>query len=475
MSNPFRDLRSSQEVVSAIGERIPKVYFVGGCVRDQLLGIVSNDIDLEVYGVSAENLEILLNDLFPGQVHVVGKTFGVFRIPSSDGYVDVALPRRESKTGKGHSDFAVQGDPTMSIEDALRRRDFTINAMMQDVHGGAIIDPYGGAKDLAEKRLRVVDPKTFGDDPLRVYRAIQFAARFDLEIESQSFQLMQEMVASGDLEALSKERVTDELRKLFLNAERPSKGFELLNTLGIIDRDYPELAALRGTEQEQEWHPEGDVWIHTLMCLDEAARIIRTSNTSQEDAIAIMLGTLCHDLGKPSTTRVIDGRIRSRGHEEAGVHPATTLLARWSFSNEACEAAYVAAAEHLKPAMLYKDREKGTLSQSQYENAVRRLIRRIAPVDWRVLLAVAEADWAGRGDASRADGPYLYGAAFEDAVRALEARSDLDPILYGRDLLVLGIQSGPRVGEMLRMIEEARDKGEVQTREDAIRFAKERL
>jgi tRNA nucleotidyltransferase (CCA-adding enzyme) len=486
MQNPFvvdmKELRTTFQkthpaasIVDAIAAKIPRAYIVGGFVRDMLRGVLSDDVDLEVYGISADELEKILNDLFPRQVHAVGKAFGVFRIPAGKGFVDIALPRRESKAGSGHRGFAIKGDPSMSIEDAARRRDFTINAMLLDIRDWTLLDPYGGQKDLEARVLRAVDAATFVDDPLRVYRAVQFAARFDASIEPATVDLLRSMVARGDLDTLSKERITDEMRKLLLKSLRPSRGFDLLNDLGVIVRDYPELAALRGTEQEPEWHPEGNVWIHTLMVIDEAARIIRQGEMSEEDQLAVMLGAMCHDLGKPSTTQMLEGRIRSRGHEEAGVGPARSLLGRWTFSQGVCEAAYVAAAEHLKPAMLYREREKGGLTQAQYENAVRRLIRRIAPIDWRTLLAIAEADWSGRGMPNQDKGPYLYGAAFEEAVRALEARSDLDPILYGRDVVELGIPAGPRVGELLRELEDARDRGEVATKEEAIAWTKKRI
>jgi tRNA nucleotidyltransferase (CCA-adding enzyme) len=468
----FLQTHAAAPLVSALAARVPNVYIVGGFVRDLLRGELSADVDLEVYGISAEDLEVLLRELFPDQVHAVGKAFGVYRIPAGQGFLDVALPRRESKTGSGHKGFSVTGDPSLSIVDAARRRDFTINAMLMDAREWTMQDPYGGQADLQSGVLRAVDPETFVEDPLRVYRAVQFVARFDLSIEPSTFELLRSMVVRGDLSTLSKERVTEEMRKLFLKSPRPSRGFEVMDELGIIDREYPELAALHGTEQEPEWHPEGDVWVHTLMVIDEAARTCRESEMHEEDRLAVMLGALCHDLGKPATTRVMEGRIRSRGHEEAGVEPARVLLARWTFSQDACNAAYAAAAEHLKPAMLWREVQKGTLTLRQYENAVRRLIQRIAPVDWRVLLAVAEADWLGRGISLQTEELVSYGKAFVDAVRALEARAELGPVVYGRDVLACGVPAGPRVGEILKEIEAARDRGDISTREEAIALLK---
>ncbi|MFA5936052.1 MAG: hypothetical protein WC787_04340 [Patescibacteria group bacterium] len=490
MQNPFqvdqRDLLSqfwkehpAAPILKKLAAEVPKLYLVGGFVRDALRGELSHDVDLEVYGVLVEKLETLLNQLFPGQIHSVGKAFGIFRIPAGSGFVDIALPRRESKSGSGHKGFVVEGDPNMTVEEATRRRDFTVNAMLIDVKDGTLVDPFGGKKDLDEKRLRVVDPKTFVDDPLRVYRAIQLAARLDFAVEPKSFELMHSMVARGDLATLSKERVTDEIRKLILMAEKPSIGWTLARELGIIERDYPELQALIGTKQEPEWHPEGDVWVHSLMVIDEAARIIRDSarSFSEREAYSVVLGSFCHDLGKPATTQVIDGRIRSRGHEEAGIIPTKSLLARWTFSSEILHNCVIAASEHLKPGMLYREHEKGAITDAQYRNGVRRLIRRTHPTPWRVLLAVAEADWRGRGIPGTRDPnePYEYGKRFRETVSDLEAHQDLLPLLEGRDLLALGIEPGPRVGELLREVETARDNGDVKTRDEAIVWIKTRI
>src|SRR5688572_24703141 len=349
--------------IELIQKSLPRAYLVGGFVRDELLDITSKDADVEVFGMSAEELEKKLHDLFDGNVETVGRSFGVFKVMLGGGVdVDVAIPRRESKSGKGHKDFVVEGDPSMSLEEAARRRDFTINAMYRDLASGELVDPYGGATDLAKKVLKAVDPKTFVEDPLRVYRAVQFAARFGLKVDEETFELMKKMVEEGELDHLPAERVTGEIKKLLLQAERPSIGFELMRELGIIEMYYPELLVLADTPQEPDWHPEGDVWIHTMMVIDQAAKISRQGSGNpferftDDERLQIVLGALCHDLGKPSTTAVgeKDGvkRIRSLGHEEAGVEPTKVLLAKWTFGQPAMEAALASAKEHLKPGML---------------------------------------------------------------------------------------------------------------------------
>lgn len=473
--------------IDRIAQALPRAYLVGGFVRDELLGIKSKDADIEAFEIEASDLERMLNDLFPGRVETVGRSFGVFKVFLGDGVdVDVAIPRRESRVGKGHKDFEVVGDPRMSLEDAARRRDFTINAIYKDARTNEIHDPFGGCADLEAKILRAVDSKTFVEDPLRVYRAVQFAARFRLAVDPETFDLMQRMVSESELDHLSKERVTDEVRKLLLRAEHPSLGFGLMRSLGLIERDYPELDALIDVPQEPEWHPEGHVWIHTMMVLDRAAEISRQTPSGNpfqrfddDERLQIMIGALCHDLGKPSTTAMGEKhgvpRIRSLGHEEAGVGPTRSLLARWTFGEAVETVAVACAADHLKPGMLWMQLEKGAMSEESYTNAVRKLVKRIQPVPWRILLAVAEADFRGR-TLPESEGPYRAGERFRAAIRELGLEQEPPkPLVFGRDLSELGVQPGPAMGRLLADIEAARDRGEIKTREEALALARRLL
>jgi len=454
---------------------------VGGFVRDCFLHIKSKDADLETYGVSAAELEKILNKLFKGSVEAVGRSFGIFKVFLGDGLdLDVAIPRTESKTGPGHKGFAVVGDPALDPTDAARRRDFTINAMAADPETGELFDPFHGREDLEMRLLKVVDASTFVDDPLRVYRGIQFAARFDLKIDRATLELMRLMISRGDLDELSKERVTDELKKLFLKSPRPSVGFELMRTLGLIRRSYPELHALIDTPQEPEWHPEGDVWIHTMMVIDEAAKIAKRERFDDEQSLQVIIGGLCHDLGKPSTTHMgeKDGvpRIRSLGHEEAGEKPAEQLLNRWTFGEKIKIAAMACAREHLKPGMLARQFSTGTLTEEQYVNAVRKLIKRIQPLDWRVYLAVSEADAKGRAFPGIDIAPYAPGILFRQTVK--EHRLDeagLKPLLFGRDLLPFGLKPGPELGKLLEDIERMRDENKITTRAAALEYVRRTL
>lgn len=464
------------EAARAVSKHVPKAMLVGGFVRDCLLGIASKDADLETYGIGAEELETTLKELFDGKVETVGRSFGIFKVFLGDGYdLDVAIPRRESKTGPGHKGFEVEGDPDLDPKEAARRRDFTINAISADPQTGDVFDPFDGVGDLEKKILRVVDGATFVDDPLRVYRGVQFAARFGLRIDPATLELMRLMVARGDLDELSKERVTDEWKKLLLKSSKPSIGLELMRTLGLIRRSYPELHALIDTPQEPEWHPEGDVWIHTMMVVDEAARISRREFAKDDERLQVMLGALCHDLGKPGTTAPgeKDGvpRIRSIGHEEAGIAPTEALFDRLAFGEATRHAAIVSAKDHLKPGMLWRQLEKGTLTEETYVNAVRKLVKRSKPTNWRVLLAVSEADHFGRGLPDVEREPHTAGELFTRTVieHGLDGEG-IKPLLHGRDLMTLGFEPGPLMGRLLKEIERLRDEGKIKTKKDALAF-----
>ncbi|HET7698722.1 MAG TPA: hypothetical protein VFK57_23600 [Vicinamibacterales bacterium] len=430
-----------------------RALIVGGWVRDRLMGHPSKDIDLEVYGLDAEPLKALLSRF--GSVNTVGESFTVYKVAG----LDVALPRRESKTGRGHKGFAVVGDPTLSPAEAARRRDFTINAIAWDPLIDAYIDPFGGRDDLRARLLRAVDPSTFGDDSLRVLRAVQFAARFEFALHPGTAELCRRI----PLDDLPPERVWGELEKLLLRAVRPSIGFALALELRVIERLFPELDALVGCPQEPEWHPEGDVWVHTLLVIDGART--RIDDLEYPQQVAVMLGAVCHDLGKPPTTAFIDGRIRSLDHEEQGVPPASALLDRLNVHSmlgyDVRRQVLGIVANHLKP---------GTFANAQPpvgDGAYRRLAQK---VDLELLARVAKADCEGRGggfDCSAMD-------VFLERARALGVEHAApEPLVKGRHLLELGVQPGPAVGEVLRQVYERQLDGSVADFASAMALARE--
>ena len=277
------------EIAAAIRGAGGRAIVVGGWVRDRLRGTRSKDVDIEVFGLEVERLEAVLAQF--GDVLAIGRAFGVFRVAGLD--VDFSLPRRDSKRGPGHRGFDVVPDPSLEFDAAARRRDLTVNSIGLDPLTGEVLDPHGGCEDLARRTLRATDPQHFPEDPLRGLRVVQLAARLEMEPDEALVALCREL----DLSELSGERVFEEFRKLLLRAARPSLGFTVLEATGQL-RFFPELDALRGVEQDPEWHPEGDVWVHTLMVVDAAASL-RVGNESGDDDLALMLAALCHDLGKP--------------------------------------------------------------------------------------------------------------------------------------------------------------------------------
>lgn len=450
----------------------PRAYLVGGYVRDLILGIPSSDADIEIFGVPQDDLASLLEQLFPGAVNLVGKSFGVYNVRVSDDYhLDIALPRTEYKIHSGHKGFTIESNPFLDPLDASRRRDFTINAISLDPLTGDILDPYYGMQDLKDRILRVVDAKTFIEDPLRAFRAIQLAARFELTVDELSLDVLQDLAARGETESLSPERIGQEIKKLLLRARKPSIGLALAQNIGLIARHFPSLHILKNTIQDPEWHPEGDVWTHTLMVVDEAARLCRQTQfqLTEIEQLQIIFGSLCHDLGKASTTQLIDGRVHSRGHEEAGSSLATSLAAQMHFSHEIVHAASAIAADHLKPSILYAELRKGVLTEPAYANAIRRVLRRIAPLHWKPFIIACEADWRGRSIPDREREPYAAGLSFVQAIEKYNlAHEAITPLIQGRDLLDLGLAAGPLHGEIIRTIEEMRDTGTIRTKEEAL-------
>ena len=457
----------------------PRVLLVGGYVRDLLLGREAKDCDVEVYGVEANKLHELVVSLFP-RVELIGSSFGILKVWLAEGHeLDIGVPRKESKVGKGHRGFVIESDPALPLREAARRRDFTVNAIAIDPLTEAVHDPFSGLEHLQRGELRYVDRQTFIEDPLRVYRGVQLAARLEFGLEDKTFALMKDMVARGELTELSKERVTDELKKLLLRAEAPSRGFDYLRDLGVIDRHYPELAATFNTQQEPEWHPEGTVWTHTLMVIDAAATLIRQASRelTEADRLTVMLAALCHDLGKPLTTKIEDGRVRSRGHEDAGEAPTREFFSRLAFSKQLIEQAVRIVKDHLKPSILRRQHEQGELDDRQYANATRRLLKRLGDVPLEVFLTVTEADTRGRGFADALTAPYVSG----QSIRQVIAQHDLlvaakEPLLSGGEIIeLLGLPPGPRIGELVKLLESARDEGLISTKDAAIDFLQTKI
>jgi tRNA nucleotidyltransferase (CCA-adding enzyme) len=436
---------------------------VGGCVRDRLMGLEPKDWDLEVYGVEATRLREILDRI--GPVNVVGEAFAIYKL---DRDLDVSIPRRERKSGRGHRGFVIEGDPYLSIEEASRRRDFTINAILEDPLTGEIVDPFNGRTDIDNQTLRAVSAETFIEDSLRVLRAAQFAARFNFAIDPATVAVCQ----SIDLKDLPAERIWGEVEKLLIRSRQPSIGIEWLLRLGAVEQLFPEIKALIDVPQDEEWHPEGDVYVHTKLVVDRARELLDDLNHPKQ--VTLMLAALAHDFGKPATTTFVDGRWRSRGHEEAGVRPTISFLDRLNvhsiFGYDVRAQVIALVREHLKPGEFYKKREEVG------DAAFRRLSRRC---ELDLLYRVAKADSLGRNaewvprDQWYDSGPQEW---FIARAQELKVQSEPPkPLLMGRHLLELGVKPGQQIGVITRAVYEMQLDGRVHDLEEARCAARELL
>ena len=435
------------DVCRAVRGEGGRALLVGGCVRDALLGRAPVDHDLEVYGVGPDRLEALLSARHA--LDRTGRAFGVLKLRGAP--VDVSLPRRESKAGLGHRGFLVQSDPDLTPQEAALRRDFTVNAIAYDPLADEIVDPVDGRGDLERRVLRRVS-EHFAEDPLRVLRGVQLCARFELAADTSTLAACQGL----DHEGLACERIFEEWRKLLLLGVRPSLGLGFLEQTGWL-RFFPELAALVGCGQDPAWHPEGDVWIHTGLCLDvfAAGRL----GDEREDLV-VGLAVLCHDLGKPATTRLADGRLRSPGHLEAGEEPTRTLLARLTPQAALVEQVVPLVCEHARPYELHR--------AAAGDAAIRRLAQRVGRIDR--LVRVARADRLGRGDGAGPDFP--AGDWLLERAAALDVRvSPPQPLILGRHLIGLGLEPGPGFKAILDDCYEAQVDGAITTVEEGLALA----
>jgi len=436
-----------QTVCDVVADAGGVALLVGGCVRDFALDISAKDLDIEVYGIEPKRLLEILKERF--KVDLVGQAFGVIKIQGHP--IDVSIPRRESKAGLGHKGFEIFSDPDMSPAEAASRRDFTMNAIAFDPRRGKIIDPYNGLRDLEHRLLRHTTEK-FSEDPLRVLRGMQFAARFDLSVAPETVALCQNIEPEG----LAVERIFEEWKKLILYGRKPSRGLTFLQDSGWL-RYFPELEAFVGCQQDPIWHPEGDVWIHTLHCLDVFAGE-RTGDPWED--LVVGFAVLCHDLGKPATTKFEDGRFRSKGHDIAGEAPTRLFLGRLTRQQELIDEVVPLVIAHLRPVDLFN-------SQAGH-SAIRRLARRVKRIDR--LVRVAKADQLGRPPIAMDQFPAGDWLLEQAGLLGVES-SDVKPLVMGRHLIELGLLPGPQFGRILNACFEAQLDGKFSTVEDGVAYA----
>lgn len=416
----------ARRAAGLVAEAGGRAYFVGGFVRDRVMGIPegeSPDIDIEVHGIAPDALCALLEPLTP--LKKTGVSFGIYSVP---GYaIDIAMPRTERATGRGHRDFETFVDPFLGPEKAAVRRDFTINAMMEDVLTGEILDFFCGRRDIENRILRHVNDDSFPEDPLRVLRAAQFSARFGFDVDEKTAALCSEI----PLDTLSSERVEGEMKKALMMSSRPSVFFDFLGKIGQNGFWFPEAEALRGVPQNPAYHLEGDVWTHTMMVLDAAAAL-------RDRAVRpypFMLSALCHDFGKAVTTFEKDGVIHSYGHETAGIKIAGAFLSR--IVGEKSVSSYVKnmVLTHMKPNVLFFAGASVKSTNKMFDQSVE-------PDD---LLLIAEADSRGiiKPDNYRDARPFL-----EERL-AIYREYVSRRAVTGADLAAAGIEPGPEYSELL--------------------------
>jgi len=431
---------------------------VGGSVRDHFLDLPIKDYDVEVYGLKKiEELEELLAQY--GSVNLVGKSFGVLKFVYEGEEYDFSFPRTEKKIASGHQGFDVNCDGAMSFKKASLRRDFTINAMGYDIEKKEFIDPYGAEDDRKNKVLRHISDITFMEDPLRVYRAIQFSARFSYRLDEKTFLLCKKMVDQGMLEELAKERIYIEFKKLLLKSPKPSVGFNLMRELGIIEKYYPELAAIFDVPQSKVWHPEGDVWVHTLMSVDEMVQL-KTGDAKHD--LKMMFGVLCHDLGKATHTQIKPDRISAIGHEKAGVKPTETFLYRLTDEHDFINSILPLIEHHLAPSIYFRSGAK--------DATIRRLSTK---VNIEELVTVARADFLGRTTEASLSGVYEGGDWMLRKARELDVYNKAPKaFIQGRDLIELGLMPSSEFKKILNKNYEEQLEGKFSTKEEALEFLK---
>ena len=445
---------------------------VGGGVRDAVLGHEPKDIDIEVYGMNYEDVAAALAPY--GRMKLVGKQFGVNKFRDDQGNeLDVSIPRRESKTGVGHKDFATSFDPDIHPREAAARRDFTVNALAWDPLSEEIHDYFGGVADLSAAILRATSP-AFAEDALRVLRGMQFCARFDLRLDSQTAGLCRSL--QPEYAHLSRERVAEEWMKLAVKGKRPGLLWGYLIETGWIEL-YPPLARLVGVPQDPEWHPEGAVDVHIGHVLDAMARVADREGVVGDDRAVLVFAALTHDLAKSlvrdggtTAQREKRGRMRwtAHGHEEASGPMARDFLASLGIKTSVVERVVPLVENHLQHIRAGAD---GRMSVA----AVRQLADRLAPATVRELALLIEADQSGRpplpGGLPRPAQHMLTLAEQEGIAGGPPPRP-----IQGRDVLpYFGGAPGPHIGKAVAAAYDAYLKAVFSTDDEARAWLKNYL
>ena len=398
-----------------IAQKGSRALIVGGSVRDGFLGRPSRDQDVEVLGCTLDQLVESLAEF--GQPIRMGQSFESLRLPGLD------------------IDFSVAESPDLDFSEAARRRDLSINSMGMDPLTGEILDPHNGRRDLAQRVLRATDPTRFGDDPLRALRVARMTAELEMEPDEELIALS----AQQDLSTVARERIFHEFRKVLLRAAAPSTALRILEKTEQL-APFPQLDALRGVPQDPRWHPEGDVWVHTLMVVDEAAALRR----GDDDDLALMFGALCHDMGKPKRTQHLGDKISARGHEARGIEAAVDFLEAMRAPARLVRKVAGLVEHHLAPALY----PRGSAGPRGYRRLARRL--EAAQLSMELLARLARADHLGRTTEEALGRVFPDGDRFLEAAQALGVAENAEPdIVQGRHLMKRGIPPGPEFAQLL--------------------------
>ena len=417
------DMKTAILLSELIAEKSGTAYFVGGFVRDKFMKHENKDIDIEVHGISADVLEEILDSI--GKRIEIGESFGIYGIKGC--CLDIALPRKEHLCGKGHRDFNIDVDPFIGTEKAALRRDFTINALMENIITGEVIDHFGGISDINDKIIRHVSDKTFSEDPLRVLRAAQFAARFEFDIADETLLLCRNI----DLSTLSKERIEAELVKALLKAERPSIFFESLRKMDQLGTWFAEVEMLIGVPQNSKYHMEGDVWNHTMMVIDEAAKYRDRSTYPY----GFMMTALVHDFGKAICTEKKNGVYHAYEHETKGLTIVKRFLKRITNEKKLIHYVMNMTELHMKPNVLANAEASVKSTNKMFDSSV-------SPID---LIYISQSDDKGRKTLVQSK------STEEFLLKRLDIYNKImeKPYVTGKDLIDAGLLPNENFKEVL--------------------------
>lgn len=455
-------------IISAIAKAGGVAYAVGGTVRDYFLSSYHNanfeakDLDIEVHQLPFNQLKTLLKKF--GRVDEVGKSFGVLKFHARSQKpkeaLDFSLPRTEIKTGRKHNEFSIEVDHQLGFEKAAIRRDFTINAMGISLHDFSIQDPFGGIEHIKSKTLIHTCEKTFIEDPLRVLRGFQFVSRFGLKASPETIALCG--VIKDEFHHLSKQRIWEEFKKWALRASNPGLGLLFLRDCEWLEH-FPELHSTLDTKQDPSWHPEGDVFIHTVHTCDAAACIADRDKLAQRERLELLFASLLHDIGKPATTSIIEGKVRALGHCQLGAKLVPSFLDRLGSPHYLYEPVAALVKEHLAHA---------STNEGVSRKQVKRLSYRLGKATMNNWARLVEADVSGRPPLP-AKRPLIL-EEFLKIYNALDLPDNhIKPIVLGRHLIHLGYKPSKHFKPVLEACFEAQLDDLFETEEEGLKYLKQ--